>query len=148
MAVQTGTLAATKPMIAVVDDDRSIVKSLARLLGASGYAVKTFGSAGEFLASLPAASPQCLVLDVHMPEMSGFELQERLSALESWVPVIFITAHDTPHTRERAHRAGVFGLLAKPFDNEALLSAIQEAVNCQSHKTCETWRKGWDSNPR
>ena len=126
------TMATTKPFIAVVDDDRSIVKSLARMLRLAGYAVETFGSAGEFLASLPAASPQCLVLDVHMPEMSGVELQDRLSAQESCVPIIFITAHDTPQTRERIHRAGACGLLLKPFANEELLCAIRNALSCQS----------------
>ena len=126
-------MATTKPLIAVVDDDRSVVKSLARMLRVAGYAVETFGSAGEFLASLPAAPPQCLVLDVHMPVMSGLELQDRLAAQESCVPVIFITAHDTLQTRERIHSAGSFGLLLKPFANEALLGAIREALNCQSH---------------
>ena len=122
----------TKPFIAVVDDDRSVVKSLARLLRLAGYAVETFGSAREFLKSLPASPPQCLVLDVHMPEMSGLELQDRLAARECCVPIIFMTANDTPLTRERTHRAGSFSLLVKPFANEALLSAIREALSCQS----------------
>ena len=123
----------TKPLIAVVDDDRSVVKSLARMLRSAGYAVETFGSAREFLVSLPAVAPQCLVLDVHMPEMSGLELQERLATQDSCVPVIFMTAHDTPQTRERAHHAGSFGLLLKPFANETLLRAIREALSCQCH---------------
>lgn len=125
-------MATTKPLIAVVDDDRSVVKSLARMLRLAGYAVDTYGSAREFLASLPASPPQCLVLDVHMPEMSGLELQDRLEAQGACVPVILITAHDTPQTRERAHRAGSFGLLMKPFANEALLRAIREALSRQS----------------
>jgi FixJ family two-component response regulator len=125
-------MATTKPLIAVVDDDRSVVKSLARTLRSAGYAVETFGSAREFLASLPASPPQCLVLDVHMPEMSGLELQDRLAAQEYCVPVILMTGNDTPQTRERAHRAGSFGLFMKPFANEALLRAIREALSCQS----------------
>ena len=125
-------MATTKPLIAVVDDDQSVVKSLARMLRLAGYAVETFGSAGEFLAPRSTAPPQCLVLDVHMPEMSGLELQDRLAAQESCVPVIFITAHDTPQTRERIRRAGGFGLLLKPFANEALLFAIREALGRQS----------------
>jgi FixJ family two-component response regulator len=124
-------MAPTKPLIAVVDDDRSVIKSLARMLRLAGYAVETFASAREFLASPPGAPPQCLVLDVHMPEMSGLELQDRLAAQESCVPVIFMTAHDTPQTRERIHHAGGFGLLLKPFANETLLRAIREAVRCQ-----------------
>lgn len=125
-------MATTIPLIAVVDDDQSVVKSLARMLRVAGYAVETFGSAGEFLASLPTALPQCLVLDVHMPEISGLELQDRLAAQESCVPVIFMTAYDTPQTRERIHHVGGFGLLLKPFANEALLCAIREAMSCQS----------------
>ena len=127
-------MATTHPLIAVVDDDQSVVKSLARMLRLAGYAVETFGSAAEFLAALPTAPPQCLVLDVHMPKMSGLELQEQLAAQESCVPVIFMTAYDTPpQTRASIHRAGGFGLLLKPFANEALLCAIREALSCQSH---------------
>lgn len=121
-------MATTHPLIAVVDDDQSVVKSLARMLRLAGNAVETFGSAAEFLAALPTAPPQCLVLDVHMPKMSGLELQERLAAQESCVPVIFMTAHATPQTRASIHRAGSFGLLLKPFDQDALLCAIRAAV--------------------
>jgi len=125
-------MATTNPLIAVVDDDQSVVKSLARVLRLAGYAVETFGSAGEFLATLPAAQPQCLVLDVHMPEMSGLELQDRLATQESCVPIVFMTAHDTPQTRERIHRAGSFGLLLKPFASKALLCAVRKVLSCQS----------------
>jgi FixJ family two-component response regulator len=128
-------MATTKPLIAVVDDDRSVVKSLARMLRLAGYAVETFASAKEFLVSLPASRPQCLVLDVHMPEMSGLDLQDRLEAQGACVPVILITAHDTPQTRERAHRAGSFGLFTKPFANEALLRAVREALGCQTRSS-------------
>jgi FixJ family two-component response regulator len=124
-------MATEKPLIAVVDDDPSIVKSLARLLGSSGYAVKTYGSPLKFLESFPTEPPQCLVLDVHMPEMTGFELQDQLATQGTCVPAIFMTAHDTPQTRARARRAGCFGLLLKPFDSDALLCAIQEAVRSQ-----------------
>jgi FixJ family two-component response regulator len=119
------------PLIAVVDDDRSVVKSLARTLRAAGYNVGTFGSAQEFLSSLATSVPQCVVLDVQMPEMSGLELQDQLAAQGSCLPVIFMTAYDTPQTRAHVHRAGVFGLLLKPFPNEALLRAIREALSGQ-----------------
>lgn len=118
----------TNTLIAVVDDDRSVVKSLARLLRSVGYEVGAFGSAQEFLGSLATALPQCLVLDVHMPEMSGLELQSRLQELGYRVPVIFITAHDTPQTRSAAGQSGTVALLFKPFENTALLSAIRVAV--------------------
>jgi len=121
-------MATTKPLIAVVDDDPSVVKSLARALRLAGYEVAPFGSAQAFLGAVATLLPQCLVLDVHMPEMTGFELQDRLAAQDFCVPVIFVTAHDTPQTRARARRAGSFGFLLKPFDPQALFRAIAEAV--------------------
>lgn len=118
-----------KPFIAVVDDDESFLRSLGRFLGSVGYTVKTFGSAREFLTSLPESTPQCLVLDIQMPEMTGLELRDRLAAQGSSVPVIFVTADDTPETRQRVHQAGSFGLILKPVDKQALLSAVAEAVS-------------------
>ena len=121
-------MATPKPLIAVVDDDRSVVKSLARMLRSAGYEVGTFGSAQEFLGSLATSLPQCLVLDVHMPEMNGLELQSRLRELGHRLPVVFITAHDTPQTRAAASQNGTIALLFKPFGNTALLDALRKAV--------------------
>jgi len=118
----------TKPLIAVVDDDRSVVKSLARLLRSTGYEVSTFGSAQEFLSSLPASLPECLVLDVQMPEMTGIELQSRLRELGHRVPVVFMTAHDTPQTRAAATRDGILGLIFKPFAPAAFLATVGKAA--------------------
>ncbi len=117
-----------QPLIAVVDDDPSVVKSLARALRLAGYEVATFGSAQAFLGAGSPLLPQCLVLDVHMPEMTGFELQDRLTAQGCCVPIIFVTAQDTPQTQTRARQAGSFGFFVKPFDPQALLGAIGEAV--------------------
>src|SRR2546425_3231018 len=89
------------PVIAIVDDDPSIRRSLHRLVQSAGYAVQTFASAREFLEWLPRGHAACLVLDVHMKEMSGFELQERLA-----VPVLFITSHDDVATRTRIETSG------------------------------------------
>ena len=125
---QTPAMARNKPLIAVVDDDQSVVKSLARALRVAGYEVAPFGSAQAFLGAASTLLPQCLVLDVRMPEMTGFELQDRLAAQDFCAPVIFVTAHDTPQTRARARQAGSFGLFLKPFDPQALLRAIAEAV--------------------
>jgi FixJ family two-component response regulator len=111
------------PVIAIVDDDESVRGSLNRLGQAAGYAVETFASAGDFLAWLPRGRAACLVLDVHMKEMSGFELQQRLA-----VPVIFITSHDDPSTRTRIEKSGAAGHLWKPFDEVAVLEAIRRAV--------------------
>jgi FixJ family two-component response regulator len=112
--------------IAVVEDDPSFLRALGRLLGAAGFGVAPFASAEEFLASDSAAAMACLVLDVHLGGMSGFDLQQRLAAAGSPIPTIFITAHDDAITRERA-RAGV-AYLRKPFREDALLGAIREAL--------------------
>ena len=126
-------MAMAKPLIAVVDDDPSVVKSLGRALRLAGYEVATFGSGQEFLGSLPTSLPRCLVLDVHMPEMNGFELQDPLAAQGVCVPIIFVTALDTPQTRARAHQASSFGFFLRPFDPKALFKAIGQAMSCQPH---------------
>jgi FixJ family two-component response regulator len=125
---ESETGAAAPPLIAVVDDDASFLRSVGRLLRSAGYAVASFGSPRQFLSSLGTSSPQCLVLDIHMPEMTGLQLLERLEPLGCCLPVIFVTAFDTPQTREQARRAGAFGFLLKPFANHALVRAIQQAM--------------------
>jgi len=114
------------PVIAIVDDDASVRRSLHRLVKAAGYPVETFASAREFLEWFPRNRAACLVLDVHMNELSGFDLQERLA-----VPVIFITAHDDATTRERIEKSGAAGHLQKPFDEQAVLDAIRRAVSAR-----------------
>jgi FixJ family two-component response regulator len=111
------------PLIAVVDDDPSVRRSLHRLVEGAGYTVQTFASARAFLDWLPRGHAACLVLDVHMKEMTGFDLQERLG-----VPIVFITGHDDPATRDRIQRSGAAGHLRKPFDNDAMLQAIRRAI--------------------
>lgn len=112
------------PVIAIVDDDASVRRALQRLVESAGYTVQTFASAGEFLGWLPQGQAACLVLDVHMDGMSGFDLQRRLA-----VPVIFITAHDDALTLARIKRARAAGHLRKPIDEQAVLSAIRRAVD-------------------
>ena len=114
------------PIIAIVDDDASVRRSLERLVRSAGYAVETFASAREFLEWLPRGQAACLVLDVHMHEMSGFELQERLA-----VPVVFITSHDDAVTRARIEKSGASGHLWKPFDEQTVLSAIRRALGLE-----------------
>jgi FixJ family two-component response regulator len=111
------------PVIAIVDDDDSVRRSLLRVVQSAGYAAQGFASAGAFLDWLPRGRAACLVLDVHMNEMSGFELQERLA-----VPIIFITAHDDPATVERIEASGAAGHLRKPFGEQSILEAIRRAV--------------------
>jgi FixJ family two-component response regulator len=118
----------TAPAIVVIDDDASVRRALQRLLRAAGFAVQTFATAHEFLDADQWAQTACLVLDVHLPGMSGFELQEYLAVSGALIPIVFITAHDDATTREPSSRAGVVAYLRKPFDQGMLIEAIARAL--------------------
>jgi FixJ family two-component response regulator len=120
-------MADTQPVISIVDDDLSVRRALSRLVRLAGYAVESFASAREFLASAPRGRTACLVLDIHLNNggMSGFDLHERLVADGVTIPTIFITAHDSARTRERVKQSGVAGFLSKPFGDQALLDLIR-----------------------
>ncbi|MGB7098243.1 MAG: response regulator [Xanthobacteraceae bacterium] len=115
------------PWIAVVDDDPSVLKALARLLRGRGFEVKTFASAREFLAALPDGPPECLILDLQMPEMNGLELQRHLTHQGNWFPTIVITAHSEAGVRQRCESAGAVAVLSKPLQDTLLLAAIGDA---------------------
>jgi FixJ family two-component response regulator len=114
--------------IGVVDDDASILRALRRLLGTAGFLVKTFMSGEELLASDDLGAIDCLVVDVQLAGVSGFEVQDRLADARRSIPIVFITAHDDALTRERADRTHRSRYLRKPFDDEALLEAIRAAL--------------------
>ena len=115
-------------VIAVVDDDADVLRALTRLLGGAGFTVQTFCSAEAFLAREHSESIACLLLDVHMNGMSGFDLQERLAQDQIPLPIIFITAHDDIPTRERARKGGAVAYFAKPFEGHLLIEAIEKAL--------------------
>jgi two-component system response regulator FixJ len=117
-------LTVSKLTVAVVDDDTSMLRALARLVQTAGYAVKTYASATEFLDDCMASAIHCLIVDVQMPEMDGFELSAALAQRGVCFPMLFITAHDSPSTREKAAAAHAQGFLVKPFDPKQLLGAI------------------------
>src|SRR5687767_260697 len=117
------------PLVSVVDDDPSLLRAVGRLLRATGFTVETFASAEEFLDTKQSVRPRCLVLDVRLSGMSGFELHEHLLAAGTSPPVIFVTAHDDAATRERARRSGALQYLRKPFDDAALIDAIHRATS-------------------
>ena len=120
-------MAGTQLVISIVDDDLSVRRALSRLVRLAGYAVESFASAREFLASAPRERTGCLVLDIHLNGgMSGFDLQERLVADGVTIPTIFITAHGDARTRERVTQSGVAGFLLKPFGDQALLDLIRK----------------------
>ena len=118
------------PIIAIVDDDASIRRALLRVVQSAGYRVETFASGREFLEWLPRNHAACLVLDVHMNDMNGFDLQKRLA-----VPIIFITAHDDVPTLERIEKSGAAGHLRKPFDASTVLDGIGQAVRATHTRT-------------
>jgi FixJ family two-component response regulator len=116
-------------LISVVDDDTSVRESLQGLIRSVRFAVEAFASAEEFLNSGCLRHTRCLILDVHMPGMSGIELQRQLAASHCEIPVIFITAHGNGAARSQALKEGAVDYLLKPFSEEALLKAIHAALN-------------------
>ena len=120
------------PLLAVVDDDADVRVALTRLVSSAGFAVETFESGEEFLRSIEDHEPACVVLDLHMPEMSGFDVQGALASGHAAVPVIIMTGHDTSEARARAIQLGAKAYLCKPVDDEALLGAIDAAMGAPS----------------
>jgi FixJ family two-component response regulator len=121
-------------MIFIVDDDPSVRKALKRLLSSAGFAVATFGSAEDALKSSQRAVADGFVIDVRMPGMSGLELQRELRAAGSRVPVIFITAHEDADARNAAMEAGATAFLQKPFDDRALLDAVETGLKRNAYE--------------
>jgi FixJ family two-component response regulator len=117
-----------RKVIAVVDDDQTMVKAIARLLTAHGFAAQVFASAESFLDSPTAKDATCLVLDVHLGGMSGIELRRRLKLVRSKLPVIFITAVDDEATQQEAMEVGCVAFLRKPFQANLLIGAIDKAT--------------------
>jgi FixJ family two-component response regulator len=116
------------PTVFVVDDDPSVLKSISRLLRSVGWQAAPSCSPEEFLRQYDPAAPGCLVLDVAMPGVDGFELQRRLVEAGCPLPIVFITGHGDIPTSVRAMRAGALNFLAKPVNDDDLLGAIREAV--------------------
>jgi FixJ family two-component response regulator len=116
------------PLIAVVDDEVSICRALLRLLRVANYRAESFNSPMLFLESLAEHMPDCVVLDLQMPMMTGVELQEHLRKLADAPPVIIITAHDEPKTRDRCLALGAVRYLRKPIECDALMDSIDEAL--------------------
>jgi FixJ family two-component response regulator len=115
-------------LVAVVDDEESVRRALGRLIRSAGYAVEMFGSGVDFMQSLKRMRPDCVVMDLRMPVLSGFELQAALLRSGVAVPVVFITGDDSPDSRDRALRCGARAFLRKPVDDALLIEAIQNAV--------------------
>jgi FixJ family two-component response regulator len=119
-------MAQTSPWIAIVDDDPAVLKALARLLRTRAVEARTYGSARDFLASLPDGLPECLIVDLQMPEMNGLELQRHLNRARIQIPTIVITAHNEVDMRELCEAAGAAKFLLKPLQDTSLLAAIND----------------------
>ncbi|MDO8701993.1 MAG: response regulator [Undibacterium sp.] len=116
------------PLIYVIDDDAPLRMALYRLLLACGYRVFTYDSASQFLENPIADELSCILLDVNMPDMSGFQLQEYLNKIYSHIPIVFLTAHGNISLSVRAMKAGAENFLTKPVQKDDLLSAIEGAL--------------------
>jgi FixJ family two-component response regulator len=118
----------TRGTVFLVDDDPSVRKALQRLIRAAGFDVESFADAAGYLAAAPPASPACIVLDIRMPAMTGFELQSAIAGTSRALPVVFITGHGDDTVRTQALEAGAVDVLFKPIDEEELVSAIEKAL--------------------
>lgn len=118
-----------KPLlIAVVDDEESVRKALQRLIHSAGYDVETYSSGAEFLQSTQDHEPACVVLDLRMPGVNGFDVQAELKQARMDLPIVVVTGHDTPLALARAMNQGAAAYLIKPIDERMLLRAIDEAI--------------------
>jgi FixJ family two-component response regulator len=121
-------VASADPIIAVVDDESPVRTMLGRLLRLANYQVGAFASGEEFLASLATRTPACAILDMHMPGLSGLDVQAQLRATQVLIPVVLITASDEPALDRSAREAGAVCLLRKPFSSDELLAAVGGAL--------------------
>ena len=118
----------TRGTVILVDDDPSVRKALQRLIQTAGFAVESFADAARYLASEVPCPPACIVLDIRMPAMTGFELQTAIAGTPRALPVVFITGHGDERVRSQALEAGAVDVLFKPIDEEELVSAIEKAL--------------------
>jgi FixJ family two-component response regulator len=115
-------------VVAVVDDDEAVRRALARLIRSLGFEAQAFATGDEFLSSLARREPDCLILDLHMPHLSGFEVQERLAQAGVRVPIIVLTGHHSPEGERRVRGAGAAAYLRKPVDDAVLRDTIAGVV--------------------
>jgi FixJ family two-component response regulator len=126
------------PTVFVVDDDISVRESLELLIRSLGWQPELFASANAFLDRQPVSVPSCLVLDLSLPDLNGLELQKRILAERPELPVIFITGHGDVPKSVQAMKAGAMEFLTKPFSNEALIGAIQQALERSRNSFAES----------
>jgi FixJ family two-component response regulator len=123
-------MSSSVPQISIVDDEPSVGRAIQSLLRSLGYAANSFASAEEFLKSSVRRNTTCLILDLHMPGMSGLQLQARLAAEGDCVPIIFVSGAADEGIKKRALQAGAHGFLSKPVDYNALLGLLHKHCPC------------------
>jgi FixJ family two-component response regulator len=121
----------TRLIIAVVDDEESVRRALGRLLRVAGHEVRSYAAGAEFLRSLSSGRPDCVILDVHMPGLTGFDVLARLQADDVRLPTIVVTGFDEPEAEPRAVRLGAGKFLRKPVREDELLAAVDLAVSAK-----------------
>jgi FixJ family two-component response regulator len=129
MQSDQGKSATQLPLLSVVDDDESIRESVPDLLREFGFAARAFSSAPEFLSSGFVDETSCLILDIAMPGMSGFDLQQELKHRGQEIPIIFITGQKEDGVRKQAFKQGAVNFLFKPFSDTALLDAVRAVLH-------------------
>jgi FixJ family two-component response regulator len=139
-----------KPIVFVVDDDISVRESLELLIASAGWQPEIFASAQEFLHRPRSPVPNCLILDLSLPDLNGLELQRRIAAERTDMPIIFITGHGDVPSTVQAMKAGATEFLTKPFSEDALLGAIRQALERSrdaliSEAEMQSLRKRYDS---
>jgi FixJ family two-component response regulator len=122
----------SRPLIAALDDEPQFCRALSRLLKTHGFDVVTFTHGDEFLAACASRLPDCLLLDLHMPDLNGFEILERVAARH--LPVLVITGHDKPGNAARVRDLGGVGYFLKPVNETQLIDAVRAAIK-HSHET-------------
>ena len=133
------------PMISIVDDDVSLVEATVSLVESVGCIAEGFRSAEDFLRSPQFPYTDCLILDIRMPSMGGFELQRRLAAGNHRIPIIFVTSYDGDDAKTQATEAGAVAFLCKPFSQESLLQAVRSALT--SKRKIRTSLRSTKDNP-
>ena len=115
-------------VVAIVDDEKAVCRAIGRLVTSAGFKSEIFSSAEEFLRSCRERQPDCLILDLSLPGMSGLELQQQLATDRCRTPIVVVSAHDDTLSRSQALQGGAVAFLGKPFDDEALLQAVHSAM--------------------
>jgi FixJ family two-component response regulator len=135
-------MSGSRPSVAIVDDDPGVLKALARLIAARSFHPCTYKSARDFLESLSHSMPDCLVVDLQMPGMTGLDLQCELGRSGVKIPTVVITAHDEPEFRRQCEAAGAAAYLSKPLDQKALIAAITSAIALREESSAPPLQSG------